>query len=65
MDVEHAGEERGGQVACELEERGGAVLAGMEPELAEPLVELVRADRAAWLSSGEFFLAVEDAVAGR
>jgi hypothetical protein len=34
VDAEHSGEEGGGQVGCELEERGGAVLAGMEPELA-------------------------------
>ena len=53
VDAEHAGEEGCGQVGCELEECGGSGLAGVEAELAEPFGELVGAEWAAGLSSGE------------
>src|SRR6478672_652471 len=53
VDAEHAGEDRGGQVGGELEQRGGAVSGGLESELAESLRECVRADRAPGLPAGE------------
>ncbi len=53
MDAEHAGEDGGGQVGGELEQRGGAVPGGLESELAESLGEWVRADRAPGFPAGE------------
>ena len=53
VDAEHAGEDGGGQVGGELEQRGGAVSGGLESELAESLGECVRADRAPGLPAGE------------
>ena len=52
VDAEHAGEDGGGQVGGELEQRGGAVSGGLESELAESLGECVRADRAPGLPAG-------------
>ena len=43
----------GGEFGGELEQRGGAGLAGAEAELAEPFGELVGADRSAGTSAGE------------
>src|SRR6202171_6278875 len=53
VDAEHAGEDGGGQVGGELEQRGGAVSGGLESELAESLGECVRADWAPGLPAGE------------
>lgn len=53
VDAEHAGEECGGQVGGELEERGGSGLAGAESELAEALCDLVGAEGPAGLPAGE------------
>ena len=53
VDAEHAGQDGGGQVGGELEQRGGAGLAGVDAELAESFGELVGADRAAGLPAGE------------
>ena len=49
VDAEHAGEEFGG----ELEQRGGACLAGLDAEVFESLPEVGGADRAAGLASGK------------
>src|SRR5207247_4325356 len=43
----------GGQVGGELEQRGGAGLAGADTQLAEPPGELVGADGPAGLAAGE------------
>ena len=53
VNAEHAGEDGGGQVGSEMEQRGGAVSGGLESELAESLGECVRADRAPGLAAGE------------
>src|SRR5260370_40789285 len=53
VDAEHAGEQRGGQFGGELEQRGGACLAGLDAEVFEALPEVGRADRAAGLAAGE------------
>jgi hypothetical protein len=53
VDAEQAGEDGGGQVGGELEQRGGAVSRGLESESAESLSEGVRADRAPGLPAGK------------
>lgn len=53
MDAEHAGQDGGGQVGGELEQRGGSGLCWAQAELAESFGELVGADRAAGLAAGE------------
>jgi hypothetical protein len=53
VNAKYPGEDRGGQVGGELEQCGGAGLAGVEAELAESLGELVGADGAAGLAAGE------------
>ena len=53
VDAEHAGEDGGGEFGGELEQRGGAGLAGSDAELAEAFAEPVGADRAAGLPAGE------------
>ena len=53
VDAEHAGEDGGGQVGGELEQRGGAGSGGSEAELAESFGECVGADRSAGLPAGE------------
>ena len=52
VDAEHPGEDGGGQVGGELEQRGGAGLTGADTQLAEPLGELLGADGPAGLASG-------------
>jgi hypothetical protein len=53
VDAEHAGEKGGGQFGGELEQRGGACLAGLDAEVLKPLAEVIGADRAAGLPAGE------------
>src|ERR1022692_3950726 len=53
VDAEHPGEQRGGQVGGEREQRGGTGLPGIDAELTETFGELVGADRASWLPAGE------------
>ncbi|MFG2585722.1 hypothetical protein [Streptomyces malaysiensis] len=53
MDAQGAGEDRGGDLGGELEERGAASLVGTNPELVQPLCQLCSADRASRLASGE------------
>jgi hypothetical protein len=53
VDAEHAGEQGGGQLGGELEQGGGACLAGLDAEVFEALPEVGGADRAAGLSAGE------------
>jgi len=45
MDAEQAGQDGGGQVGGELEQRGEAGLAGADAELAQAFGELEGADR--------------------
>jgi hypothetical protein len=51
--AEESGKESGREFAGELEERGGAGLAGAQAEVAESFAELVGADRPVGLSAGE------------
>jgi hypothetical protein len=53
VDAEHAGEQGCGEFGGELEECGGACLAGSDAEVFEALSEVGGADRAAGLASGE------------
>lgn len=53
VDAEDAGEQRSGQFGGELEQRGGACLAGLGAEVFEALPKVRRADRAAGLAAGE------------
>ena len=53
VDAEHAGQDGGGQVGGELEQRGGASLAGSDAELAQSFAEPEGADGPAGLSAGE------------
>jgi hypothetical protein len=53
VDAEQAGQDGGGQVGGELEQRGGAGLAGSDAELAQAFGELEGADRLAGLPAGE------------
>jgi hypothetical protein len=53
VDAEQAGEDRGGQVGGELEERGGAGLARAYAELPQAFGELVGADGASGLPAWE------------
>src|SRR6266568_9084929 len=53
MDAEHPGEHGGGQVGGELEQCGGAGLAGADADLAEPFGQLLRADGPSGLAAGE------------
>src|SRR5207247_438877 len=53
VDAEHAGQQGGGQVGGEVEQRGGAGLAGADAELTQPFGEAEGADGACGLSSGE------------
>jgi len=53
VDAEYAGEEGGGEFGGELEQRGGACLAGLDAQIFEALPEVGGADRAAGLTSRE------------
>jgi hypothetical protein len=53
VDSEQAGQDGGGQVGGELEQRGRACLAGADTELAQAFGELEGADRLAWVAAGE------------
>jgi hypothetical protein len=53
VDSKHAGEDGGGEFGGELEQCGGACLAGLDAEVFESLSEVGGADRAAGLASGE------------
>lgn len=53
VDAQGAGEDRGGDLGGELEERGAAGLVGSDPELVQPLGQLCGADRASGLAAGE------------
>lgn len=53
VDAEHAGQEGGGKFGGELEQRGGACLAGLDAEGFEALSEVGGVDRAAGLAAGK------------
>ena len=53
VDVEDAGQDGGGEFGGELEQRGRASLAGVDPDEAESFAESVGADGATGLSTGE------------
>jgi hypothetical protein len=53
VDAEHAGQDCGGQVGGELEQRGGTGLAAVDADLAQPFGDLERADRLSGLAAGE------------
>ena len=53
VDAKEAGEDRGGEFAGELEQSGGAGLAGLKADLAEAFGQLERADRLARSTAGE------------
>jgi hypothetical protein len=53
VDAEQAGEDGGGQVGGELEQRGGSGLPGADAELAQAFGELVGADGLPGLATGE------------
>jgi hypothetical protein len=53
VDAEHACQDGGGQVGGELEQGGGAGLAGVDAVLAEAFGEAVGADRASGLPAGD------------
>lgn len=53
VDSEGAGEDGGGDLGGELEERGAAGLAGTDAEVGEPLGQARGADRPSGLASGE------------
>jgi hypothetical protein len=53
VDAQGAGEDRGGDLGGELEERGAAGLVGADPELVQPLRQLCGADRSSGLTFGE------------
>src|SRR6266699_3363032 len=52
VDAEHAGEQGGGEFGGELEQRGGARLAGLDAEVFEALSQVGGSDRAARLPAG-------------
>jgi hypothetical protein len=56
VDAEHAGQDRGGQVSRELEQCGGAGLAGIDAVLAETFGQTIGADRAYVRRFGDFAL---------
>jgi len=53
VDPQQAGEQGGGEVGGELEQRGGSGLAGPQAELSEPLGESEVADGPSGLAAGE------------
>jgi hypothetical protein len=53
VDAEQAGQDGGGQVGGELEQCGGAGLAGIDAVLAEALGQTVGADQASGLAAGK------------
>lgn len=53
VDAQGAGEDRGGDLGGELEERGAAGLIGPDAELVQALCQLCGADRPSGLAAGE------------
>jgi hypothetical protein len=53
VDSEHPSEDRSGDFGGEAEQRGGAVLLGPDPDFVEALADLVVAEGASRLTSGE------------
>jgi hypothetical protein len=53
VDAEHAGEQGGGEFGGELEQGGGACLAGLDAEVFDAFAEVSGADRAAGSASGK------------
>ncbi|MFJ1560936.1 hypothetical protein [Streptomyces mirabilis] len=53
VDAQGSGEDRGGDLGGELEERRAAGLVGTDPEPVQPLRQLCGADRPSGLSAGE------------
>src|SRR6266567_299589 len=58
VDAEHAGEQGGGEFGGELEQRGGARLAGLDAEVFEALSQVGGSDRAARLPAGNRLIPV-------
>ncbi len=54
VDAEHAGEQAGGEFGGELEQCGGARLAGLDAEVFEALPQVGGSDRAAGLPAGDW-----------